>query len=164
MFSLPQKYSLPLTLSPQVPQERAAIQQLQQLLLQQLARLPSSAAADEQLLQQAAEIAASSSSRGSRSSSSSSSSSSSDFSVPVAAGELPLLDQTRQQQQWRPDPSRHASSTASASQSAVADAVAVAGSPRLQTAVRGRLEQKLLLREAVGLLIMYDEFLAKNFS
>jgi hypothetical protein len=39
----------------------------------------------------------------------------------------------------------------------------VAASPRLQTAVQARLEQKLLLREAVGVLIMYDEFLSQSF-
>jgi hypothetical protein len=157
-----------------VPREQAAIQQLQQLLLQQLARLPTSAAADEELLQQAAEIAASNSSSSSSSggsselissSSSSSSSSGGTLSVHVAAGELPLLNQDRQQQQqqWRASPSRHAGSTANPGQDIVADAAAVAVSPRLQTAVRARMEQKLLLREAVGVLIMYDDFLAKHF-
>ncbi|KAF6261778.1 hypothetical protein COO60DRAFT_722370 [Scenedesmus sp. NREL 46B-D3] len=148
----------------QVPQERAGVQQLQQLLLAQLARLPTSAASDEELLQRAAELASSSSSSSSKASSSSSNNSSSNLSVAVAE-KLPLLGQGVQQQQeknqWKADPGRRVSSTAS--RAAVVDAAAVAASPRLQTAVRARLEQKLLLREAVGLLIVYDEFLAKNF-
>lgn len=136
-----------------VPAERSAIAVLQQQLVHQLACLSTSTATDEELLQLHREAirhsSACSSVMGDRSSSLGES-----VRLPIKA---------KAGSDWRVQPDfvqlqQRRGSAAPAE--AVPTVRSVLLTPRMETAIGARLEHKLLLKEAITVLMLYDKYLA----